>query len=102
MTTPLLIPIADLRIKHDTLPPDSKVGEPCLLCGRWILHPEEARYLELTTNGCVVWPPAGGSSIVTSVPNSQGAFPVGPDCYKAVKRAASLRMYTDPTPWKPS
>jgi hypothetical protein len=81
-----LIPIADLGIKH--APPSAKPGksaEPCLLCGRWILDPSAARIVEITTDGCIVWP---GDGTAASVPNSQGGFPVGSNCYAKIKRSA--------------
>lgn len=109
---PRLIPIADLKIEHKRLsaPDNNAMRETrpmfhgktcacfvcqcineretsvatCLLCGRW-LNPARLRMVEMTTDGCIVFP---GDGTMVSVPNSQGGFPVGPDCYAKVRRYA--------------
>ena len=88
----ILIPLADIMPKRR--PPGaqpSKLAEPCLLCGRWVLvegapTSRGVEFVELTTDGCIVWNPDGAA--VPSVPNSQGAFPVGRDCYRKIAAAA--------------
>lgn len=83
----MLIPIADLGIaKGPARPAPSPSAEPCLLCGRWVLGVKHM--VEITTSGCVVWP---GDGTCASVPNSQGGFTVGPDCYRKLKAAARAK-----------
>jgi hypothetical protein len=82
----ILIPLADIMPKRR--PPGAKPdawAEPCLLCGRWLRRVADNVFVEITTDGCIVWP---GDGTGASVPNSQGAFPVGPDCYRKIEAAA--------------
>lgn len=99
MSTPLLIPIADLRVAKVQRDMPSTLAEPCLLCGRAVF-PESAptrkaaRFVEITTDGCIVWP---GDGTMASVSNSQGGFPVGADCYRKIQAAARvLELQTEP------
>ncbi len=81
----ILIPLADIGVQHQEVgPPPGKLAEPCLLCGRWVFREApRSKMVELTTDGCIVWNPDG--AIIPSVPNSQGGFPVGPDCYRKIE-----------------
>jgi len=92
VTAPLLIPIADIGIVKGLVGPSrGKLAEPCLFCGRWILDPrkKDVRYVEITTYGSVVWAPDGPAA---PVPDSQGCFPVGLDCFRQFKMIAEARL----------
>lgn len=86
------IPICDLPISRRPVGDrPGKVAEPCLLCGRWILDPSKAEYFELTTDGCVIVHPRNTRSTFETVPNSQGGFPVGPECARILRREAKRK-----------
>lgn len=87
----MLISIAELNVKKRA-PRRWARGplrplEPCLLCGSWITG--TTRMVELTTDGYVVYP---GDGTCASVPNSQGGFPVGPDCWRKIVKAAKAKQ----------
>jgi hypothetical protein len=90
----VLIRIRDLGIQKVDRPMPSRLAEPCLLCGRAVF-PEAppsskgVQFVEITTDGYIVWAPEGAP--VPSVPNSQGAFPVGSDCFKKIKAAVKAQ-----------
>jgi hypothetical protein len=91
----ILISIDSLNVKKVDRPMPSKFAEPCLLCGRAVfpeappMRPKGIQFVEITTDGYIVWAPEGAA--VPSVPNSQGAFPVGWDCYQKIKAAAAAQ-----------
>jgi hypothetical protein len=51
------------------------LAEPCLICGKWIADPKAAHYVEVDTFARAI---VGEES----APDSQGAFPVGADCWR--------------------
>lgn len=55
--------------------------DPCVVCHRPV-DKARAQYVELTTDNEIVLDDS-------SPPNSQGGFPVGPDCYRRLLAAAA-------------
>ncbi len=51
------------------------LAEPCLICGEWIADAKAAHYVEVDTSARAI---VGEER----APDSQGAFPVGADCWR--------------------
>lgn len=81
------------RLSAKPAPPGS---EPCLICGLPIKDPKTARYVEVDTSmSAIVGEPENG-------PDSQGAFPVGPECWRKlpaeVRKAGGRVKFQDEGP----
>jgi hypothetical protein len=79
------IPMVPLRSKQH-LPPSPRPtpsAVPCLLCGRWVLDPNKATWVHYAT---------GGELLIDEddAPDSQGGFPLGPDCARRFRRAVRI------------
>jgi len=76
------IPIDEIRKEsyYDTI---EKIGEDtntCFICGKRIKNISTANYIHIYTNGTIV------SNEMPEDENSQGCFPIGPNCSKKLPK----------------
>ncbi len=83
-TAPALIPVPFTR-GHLRNEDKAKTSHTCLICGRDV-DPARGLHVEMTTSLMLI--PAGHPASDTE--ESQGCFPVGPDC--AAKLPAAYRL----------
>jgi hypothetical protein len=85
------VPIADVGVaRRPAGARPGQLAEPCLVCGRWIVDPAKAAMIEYTVYGDIMVDEEAGAD------ETQGFFPIGPDCLRAVRRTARGTLGSTP------